>query len=61
MLVNILTLLLLTHYFLYRECSAVSTANLKGTCMTATECNSKSGGVADGNCAAAFGVCCVVS
>lgn len=29
--------------------------------MTATECNSLSGGYADGNCAAAFGVCCVIS
>lgn len=41
------------------ECSAVSTSGLKGTCMTATECNNL--GTADGNCAASFGVCCVVS
>jgi len=47
--------------FKQQECSAVSTTDLKGTCMTATECSSQSGGVADGNCAAAFGVCCVVS
>lgn len=40
------------------ECSAVSTAGLKGVCMTSTECSSS--GTADGNCASAFGVCCVV-
>jgi len=40
------------------ECAAVSTAGLKGICMTSTECSSS--GTADGNCASAFGVCCVV-
>jgi len=40
------------------ECSAVSTSGLKGVCMTATECSST--GTADGNCASAFGVCCVI-
>merc|ERR1739844_487658 len=39
-------------------CSAVSTAGLKGVCMTSTECSSS--GTADGNCASAFGVCCVI-
>merc|ERR1712020_188127 len=39
-------------------CAAVSTAGLKGVCMTATECSSS--GTADGNCASAFGVCCVI-
>lgn len=41
----------------FRECSAQSTAGLKGVCMTSSECNSN--GYADGNCAAAFGVCCI--
>lgn len=40
------------------ECQAVSTSGLKGVCMTATECSST--GTSDGNCASAFGVCCVV-
>jgi len=40
------------------ECSATSTAGLKGVCMTSTECSSI--GTADGNCASAFGVCCIV-
>merc|ERR1711936_1122060 len=39
-------------------CAAVSTAGLKGVCMTATECSSS--GTKDGNCASAFGVCCVI-
>ena len=44
-----------------RECNAISTSGLKGVCMTATECNDMSGGTKDGNCAASFGVCCVVT
>jgi len=40
------------------ECSATSTAGLKGVCMTSTECSSS--GTADGNCASAFGVCCII-
>merc|ERR1712110_52849 len=40
------------------ECSAVSTSGLKGVCMTSTECSSS--GTADGNCASAFGVCCII-
>jgi len=40
------------------ECSATSTAGLKGVCMTSTECGSS--GTADGNCASAFGVCCII-
>jgi len=43
--------------FKNEECSAQSTAGLKGVCMTSSECNSN--GYADGNCAAAFGVCCI--
>lgn len=40
------------------ECDAISTAGLKGVCMTSTECASR--GTGDGNCAASFGVCCVI-
>jgi len=40
------------------ECSATSTAGLKGICMTSTECGTS--GTADGNCASSFGVCCIV-
>lgn len=40
------------------ECQATSTAGLKGVCMTSTECSSA--GTADGNCASAFGVCCII-
>jgi hypothetical protein len=45
--------------FKQEECNSVSTTGLKGTCMTLTECNNM--GTSDGNCAAGFGVCCVVS
>merc|ERR1711976_11293 len=38
--------------------SGSSTGASKGTCLSSTECNSKSGTV-DGNCASGFGVCCV--
>jgi len=40
------------------ECDAISTAGLKGVCMTTTECQGT--GTSDGNCAASFGVCCVI-
>ena len=39
-------------------CAATSGYN--GTCYTSSECTSK-GGSADGNCAAGFGVCCVIT
>jgi len=39
------------------QCTANSDSTMLGTCMTDTECSSKSGTV-DGNCAAGFGVCC---
>merc|ERR1712012_1522444 len=42
------------------QCTAASgssTGAKKGTCLSSTECNSKSG-TADGNCASGFGVCC---
>jgi len=41
-------------------CTASSSATTYGTCYTATECTEK-GGTADGNCAAGFGVCCLVT
>lgn len=40
-------------------CQAKSSANLQGVCYTAEEC-SDNGGTEDGNCAASFGVCCVI-
>ena len=40
------------------ECTSSSTEI--GTCLTASECNGKSG-TASGSCAAGFGVCCVIS
>ncbi|XP_059088934.1 uncharacterized protein LOC131885026 isoform X2 [Tigriopus californicus] len=39
-------------------CTTTGTGNLGGTCMTSSECASKSGS-ASGNCAAGFGVCCL--
>ena len=39
-------------------CAATSGYN--GTCYTSSECTSK-GGSADGNCAAGFGVCCLIT
>jgi len=41
-------------------CTASSSSTTFGTCYTATECSSN-GGSADGNCAAGFGVCCVIA
>jgi len=44
-------------HFKNKECTA--TSGLTGTCYSSTEC-SDNGGSASGNCAAGFGVCCVV-
>merc|ERR1711892_1371433 len=41
-------------------CTASSSSTTYGTCYTATECEEK-GGSADGNCAAGFGVCCLIT
>jgi len=41
-------------------CTAQSSSTTYGTCYTATECIDK-GGSADGNCAAGFGVCCLIT
>jgi len=42
------------------NCQSTSSPNLQGVCYTSQEC-SDLGGTADGNCAASFGVCCIVS
>merc|ERR1712079_633570 len=42
-----------------QQCTASSSSSTYGTCYTSSECTSK-GGSADGNCAAGFGVCCVI-
>jgi len=41
-------------------CIASSSTTTQGTCYTSSECTEK-GGTGDGNCAAGFGVCCVLS
>jgi len=41
-------------------CQAVSDADLKGVCYTKQECDDN-GGTEDGNCAAGFGTCCVIT
>merc|ERR1712086_752307 len=41
-------------------CTSSSSTTTYGTCYTASECSS-AGGTADGNCAAGFGVCCVIT
>lgn len=41
-------------------CQATSSASLQGVCYTKQECEDL-GGTSDGNCAASFGVCCIVS
>merc|ERR1712106_1077232 len=41
-------------------CTGSSSSTTFGTCYTATEC-SAAGGSADGNCAAGFGVCCLIT
>ena len=43
-----------------QECTSESSATQKGTCVTSSECTTMTG-TADGNCAAGFGVCCVVT
>merc|ERR1719232_1454721 len=42
-----------------QECTAASSSTTYGTCYTSSECTAK-GGSSDGNCAAGFGVCCVI-
>jgi len=42
------------------DCTSSSSTTTYGTCYTATEC-SDAGGSADGNCAAGFGVCCIIT
>jgi len=43
-----------------QQCTSASSSSTYGTCYTASECSSK-GGSTDGNCAAGFGVCCVIT
>merc|ERR1712227_509836 len=43
-----------------QQCTASSSTSTYGTCYTSSECTSK-GGSSDGNCAAGFGVCCVIT
>jgi len=43
-----------------QQCTASSSTTTYGTCFTSSECTSK-GGSSDGNCAAGFGVCCVIT
>jgi len=42
-----------------QQCTSASSSSTYGTCYTASECSSK-GGTTDGNCAAGFGVCCII-
>jgi hypothetical protein len=42
------------------KCTSSSSTTTYGTCLTSSECSSKSGS-SDGNCAAGFGVCCIIS
>merc|ERR1712051_384357 len=42
-----------------QQCTSSSSSSTYGTCFTSAECSAK-GGSADGNCAAGFGVCCVI-
>jgi len=41
------------------ECT--TTMAMRGVCLTAEECTSRTGGSASGNCASGFGVCCFTS
>merc|ERR1712109_120994 len=41
------------------ECQSTKDKENKGICYSSTECSGK-GGLAEGNCAAGFGVCCVI-
>merc|ERR1712079_842611 len=43
-----------------QQCTASSSSTTYGTCYTSSGCTSK-GGSSDGNCAAGFGVCCVIT
>ena len=43
-----------------QQCTASSSSTTYGTCYTSSECTAK-GGSSDGNCAAGFGVCCVIT
>merc|ERR1712223_1095239 len=44
----------------FKNNKCTGTNGLTGTCYSTTDCNSK-GGSTSGNCAAGFGVCCIVS
>ena len=44
----------------FRACQAVSDDALTGVCVTSQECDDM-GGDKDGNCAAGFGACCVLT
>ena len=44
----------------FRNCQTTNAENLQGVCYTSQEC-SDLGGSAEGNCAASFGVCCLLS
>jgi len=41
------------------ECQSTKHTENKGICYSSTECSGK-GGLAEGNCAAGFGVCCII-
>jgi len=41
------------------ECQSTKHKENKGICYSSTECSGK-GGLAEGNCAAGFGVCCII-
>jgi len=41
------------------RCTASTSSTTYGTCLTSSEC-STNGGSSDGNCAAGFGVCCII-
>merc|ERR1719219_2096293 len=40
--------------------ACTATSGLTGTCVTSAQCSERSG-TANGNCAASFGVCCLVA
>merc|ERR1712060_831953 len=41
------------------RCTSATSTTTYGTCLTSSEC-STDGGQSDGNCAAGFGVCCII-
>ena len=51
------TKIVMTLYF--SACQAATDTDLQGVCYTSQEC-SDNGGTTDGNCAASFGVCCIL-